>query len=73
MFVTGFFQRHCSHDSPVDVVFLISLAVQFLCVSRFCFLCVVWRGVCVYVYVHVYVYVYVCVCVCAVCCVTSVI
>ena len=48
MFVTGLFQRHCSHDSPVDVVFSHFLRCSVLCLP-FLFLCVVRRGVCVYV------------------------
>ena len=46
--------------------FLISLAVQFLCVSRFCF-CVLSGAV--YVYVYAYVCICVCVCVCVLVCV----
>ena len=47
MFVTGLFcQRHCSHDSPVDVVF----SYYPRCSVP---LCVVQCGVCVYVKVYV--------------------
>ena len=50
MFVTGFFcQRHRSHDSPADVVFYFTLAVQFFCV--------LFSAVYVF-FVYVYVYVY---------------
>ena len=41
--------------------FLISLAVQFLCVSRFCF-CVLSGAVYVYVYVYMYMYMYMYMC-----------
>ena len=64
-----FFKRHCSHDSPVDVVFShVPRCSVPLCLP-FLFLYVVRRGVCVYVYVYVYVcvnvyvYVYMCICV----------
>ena len=43
---------------PLTSSFLITLAVQFLCVSRFCF-CVLSCAVYVYVYVYAFVYVYV--------------
>ena len=59
MFVTFFFNATVHTTLPLTSSFLISLAVQFLSVSHFCFLCVVWRGVCVYVYLYVHVYVYV--------------
>ena len=53
MFVTGlFFQRHYSHDSPVDVVFSHFPRCSVPLCLPFLFLCVVRRGVCVYVYVY---------------------
>ena len=59
MFVTGLFFNATVHTTlPLTSSFLMSLAVQFLCLP-FLFLCVVGRGVCVYVYVYVYVYEYV--------------
>ena len=64
MFVTGlfFFQRHCSHDSPVDVNFSHFHRCSVPLCLPFLFLCVVQRGVCVNVYVCVCVSVSVCVC-----------
>ena len=54
MFVTGLFFNATVHTTlPLTSSFLISLAVQFLCVSRFCF-CVLSGAV----------YVYVCMCLC---------
>ena len=50
MFVTGlFFQRHCSHDSPADVVFSHFPRCSVPVCLPFLFLCIVRRGVCVYV------------------------
>ena len=52
MFVTGLFVSAAVHTTlPLTSSFLISLAVQFLCVSRFCF-CVLSGAVYVYVYVY---------------------
>ena len=59
MFVTAlFFISATVHTTlPLTSSFLISLAVQFLCVSRFCF-CVLSGAVYVYVYLcHVCLYV----------------
>ena len=55
---TFFFNATVHTTLPLTSSFLISLAIQFLCVSRFCFC--VRREVCVYenVYENVYVYVY---------------
>ena len=54
-----FFQRHCPHDSPVDVVFSHFPRCSVPLCLLFLFMCVVRRGVCVYVHVYVHVYVYV--------------
>ena len=80
---TFFFQRHCSHDSPVDVVFSsfprgsVPLCLPFVCENVYVYVCVcvcicvcenVWMCMCVCVYVcGVCVFVCICVCVCGVC------
>ena len=52
MFVTGLFQRHCSHDSPIDVVFSHFLRCSIPLCFPFLFLRVVRRNVCVCVCVY---------------------
>ena len=64
MFVTGLFFNATFHTTlPLTSSFLVSLAVQFLCVSR------LYVKMCVYVYMYVCVCenVYVCMCVVCVC------
>ena len=53
MFVIGlfFFQRHCSHDSPVDVVFSHFPRCSVPLCLPYLFLCVVRHGVCACEYV----------------------
>ena len=59
MFVTGlfFFNATVHTTLPLTSIVLISLAVQFLCVSRF-FFCVLSGAV------YVYTYMYMCMCMC---------
>ena len=65
--VTGlfFFNATVHTTLPLTSSFLISLAVQFLCVSRFCF-CVLSSAVYVYMCMYMYMYMkmYMCMCMC---------
>ena len=65
-----FFNATVHTTLPLTSSFLISLADQFLCVSRFYF-CVFSGAVYVYMYMYMYMCMCMCICVCAVCCVNS--
>ena len=66
---TFFFQRHCSHESPVDVGFSHFPRCSVPLCLPFLFLCVVRRGVHVYVYMYMYMCMFVCMVMCMCVCV----